>query len=199
MCYGPSDPQAILELVNKATVLVIGPGLSLTPWGKAFFDKTIGLHKNKVIDADGLNWLAQNPQKSSHWILTPHPGEAARLLNQSTCDVQKNRFQAARALKEKYGGVIVLKGAGTIIIDEDDTLTLQEGGFPVLATGGTGDVLAGLIGGLLSQGLSLSLAAKIGVSVHANAAKHQQEKGERGMLASDLFLSLRSLLNPDLQ
>lgn len=199
MCYGPSQPEEIQSVLEKATVLVLGPGLSQTPWGKTFFEAGLKTEKCMVVDADGLNWLANTPQKRSNWILTPHPGEAARLLGSSTQEVQKNRFEAVHALQKKYGGIIVLKGAGTLILDDEQHLSIQAGGFPVLATGGTGDVLAGLIGGLLSQKLSLSFAAKIGVNVHAQAAKREQEKGRRGMLASDLFLSLRELLNPKLK
>lgn len=196
MCYGFDHDHDIQPLLAKATTIVLGPGLSETKWGKAFFQAGLKSTLPMVVDADGLNWLAQFPQKRDQWILTPHPGEAGRLLGKTTAFVQQDRIGAAFALQKKYGGVIVLKGAGTLIVDAEGEITINVGGFPGLATGGTGDVLAGLIGGLIAQKLSLSDAAKIAVSVHAMAASEEQLLGERGMLASDLFLHIRSLLNP---
>jgi len=194
MCYGPKHPKKVQALLNKATVLVLGPGLTQTAWAEKFFQTALGLNKSLVIDADGLNILAHVALKRANWVLTPHPAEAARLLNQSTASVQQDRIAAAKALHKKYGGVIVLKGAGTIIFDGKE-LFINGGGFPILATGGTGDILAGLIGGLAGQGLSLLQAAKIAVCVHTGAAALEQSLGVRGMVASDLFLHIRDLIN----
>jgi NAD(P)H-hydrate epimerase len=196
MCYGFSSPKELNELMQKVTVVVLGPGLGQSKWSEKFFLATMAADKPLVVDADGLNWLARHRQKRANWILTPHPGEAARLLQLSTVAVQNNRIEAALKLQQRYGGVIVLKGAGTIIVDENQKIYINSGSCAALATGGTGDVLAGMIGALLAQGLSLSLAAKIAVSVHLNAAQMEQTLGERGMIASDLFLHIRSLLNP---
>jgi ADP-dependent NAD(P)H-hydrate dehydratase / NAD(P)H-hydrate epimerase len=196
MCYSDTKPKALQFLFKKITVFVLGPGLSETPWGKEFFKAIIPFKAMMVVDADGLNWLARYPQKRNNWILTPHPGEAARLLKTTVKKIQDNRLESVKALQEKFGGVIVLKGAGTLIAGPDEEVFIQMGGFPVLATGGTGDVLAGLIGGLLAQGVNAFAAAKIAVSVHANAAQLEESMGARGMLASDLFLHIRSLLNP---
>lgn len=195
MCYGWEDPAPLANLLERATLIVLGPGLSQTKWGEQFFAATLKTTKSLVVDADGLNWLAKYPQKRQQWILTPHPGEAARLLECSTKEVQSNRIEAAKAIQKKYGGITVLKGAGTIVFD-GSSLFVNVGTFPALGTGGTGDVLAGLIGGLAAQGLSLLLSAQLGVSVHSLAAELEQSLGERGMLASDLFLHIRSLLNP---
>ncbi|MGE3320041.1 MAG: NAD(P)H-hydrate dehydratase [Candidatus Berkiella sp.] len=194
MCYAPSDPKECTELYLRASVVVLGPGLAQNEWGKRFFQSALSLQKPMVVDADGLNWLAKSPQ-SGNWLLTPHPGEAARLLNQSIEQVQADRVQAALLLQQRYGGVIVLKGAGTVIVDEQGKVYINGGGIPALATAGSGDVLAGLIGGLLAQGLSLKQAALLGVSVHAEAAIIEQSLGERGMIASELLLHIRSLLN----
>lgn len=194
MCYTPKKAKDCTELLARANVLVVGPGLSQNAWGKHFFQAAIASDKTKVVDADALNWLAQYPQKSDHWVLTPHPGEAARLLKQTVAEVQQDWLQAATLLQQRYGGVVVLKGAGTIIVSKDDVV-VHPGGIPALATAGTGDVLAGLIGGLLAQKLSLMQAAMLGVSVHAQAALIEQSFGERGMIASDLLLHIRSLLN----
>ncbi len=196
LCYGFCRPKEMRFILDVATVLVLGPGLSQNSWGKKFFKETLQ-HSNKpcIVDADGLNWLADFPQQRENWILTPHPKEAARLLGITTAKVQENRIKAAVALKEKFGGVIVLKGAGTIVVLENGKIMLNVGGFPALSTGGTGDVLAGLIAGLVGQKLSLSQAACLAVSVHAQAACLEQTLGERGMLASDLFLHIRNLVN----
>lgn len=195
MCYGLADPKSLPNLLDHATLIVLGPGLSQSKWAEQFFTVTLKTTKPLIVDADGLNWLAKYPQNREQWILTPHPGEAARLLGCSTQEVQGNRIEAAKAIQRKYGGITVLKGAGTIIYDGHN-LFVNIGGFPALGTGGTGDVLAGLIGGLAAQGLSLLLAAQLGVSVHSLAAQCEQSLGARGMLASDLFLHVRSLLNP---
>lgn len=195
MCYAPSEPNHCTPLLSRVTVCVVGPGLGQTDWGKTFFQTAVSLQKPMVIDADGLNWLAKLPQHSQDWVLTPHPGEAARLLNQSIEQVQADRVQAAKTLQQRFGGVVVLKGAGTVIVDDAGKVFINEGGNPVLATAGSGDVLAGLIGGLLAQGLTLAQAALLGVSVHTHAASLEQLLGERGMIASDLLLHIRSLLN----
>ncbi|MBS0288225.1 MAG: NAD(P)H-hydrate dehydratase [Proteobacteria bacterium] len=196
MCYGLNHPKEMQTLLMAATVVILGPGLSQNSWGKKFFQFSVNSNKPMIVDADGLNWLAKYPQKRENWILTPHPGEAARLLNVSTKEIQQDRVSAAKALKQKYGGVIVLKGAGTIVVAENGDLAINGGGFPALATGGTGDILAGLMGSLVAQKLSLSSAATLAVSVHTAAAALESTMGERGMLASDLFLHIRNLLNP---
>ncbi|MBI2790963.1 MAG: NAD(P)H-hydrate dehydratase [Gammaproteobacteria bacterium] len=197
MCYGLSHPKELKELFERATFIILGPGLSQSKWGEKFFHDAIKTTKPCLIDADGLNWLAKYPQNRNNWILTPHPGEAARLLGTTTQQVQQDRISAAFALEDKYGGVIVLKGAGSIVVTENRDMFVNIGGFPALASGGTGDVLAGLIGGLAAQGLTLGNAACLGVSVHTNAAYLEQTIGARGMLASDLFLHMRTLVNFD--
>jgi hydroxyethylthiazole kinase-like uncharacterized protein yjeF len=195
MCYAQDDPKDCAELFSRVSVVVAGPGLSQNSWGEHFFKAALALQKPGVLDADALNWLAKSPQQLMNWVLTPHPGEAARLLNQSIEDVQADRIAAAVALQQRYGGVIVLKGAGTVVVDSDGKIFINEGGIPALSTAGSGDILAGLIGGLLAQGLTMSQAAKLGVSVHTHAALIEQSFGERGMIASDLLLHCRSLLN----
>ncbi len=195
MCYSSPNFKGLKNLWPRVSVFVLGPGLGDNAWSKTFFQSALKLNKSMVVDADGLNWLARFPQKRNNWILTPHPGEAARLLRTTVPQIQANRLESVKALQEKYGGVIVLKGAGTLIASEGEDIFLQAGGLPVLATGGTGDVLGGIIGGLVAQGMPLFQAAKLGVSVHANAAELEQSLGARGMLASDLFLHIRSLLN----
>jgi NAD(P)H-hydrate epimerase len=187
MCHGVESAKQLVGLLEKATVLVIGPGLGQSDWAKELFMATITAQKLLIIDADGLNLLSRSPVKNPDWILTPHPGEAARLLNCSTTEIQQDRFVAVSAIQAKYGGIAVLKGAGTLIASENDC-AVSGTGNPGMASGGMGDVLAGVIAGLLAQGLSLKNAAQQGVYNHGLAADLAAEKaGERGLLASDLM------------
>ena len=149
----------------------------------------------QVVDADALNLLAQEPARRDDWILTPHPGEAARLLGVSTEQIQADRLHAVHALQQRYGGVCVLKGAGTLVCTSE-SIALCEAGNPGMASGGMGDVLTGIIAGFLAQGLSLMDAAKAGVYIHATAGDRAAQEGERGLLASDLLPHLRKLVNP---
>ena len=147
-----------------------------------------------VLDADGLNWLAENPSRREDWVLTPHPGEAARLLGRTTAQVQDDRAASARELRERYGGVAVLKGAGTYV--QGESLALCPFGNPGMAVGGMGDVLCGLIAGLLAQGLGAETAARASVLAHALAGDRAAARGERGLVPGDLLDELRPLLNP---
>jgi len=195
MCHGVETAVQLSALLEKVDVVVVGPGLGQSAWAKALFNAAIVSGKPLVIDADGLNLLANSPTTNPDWILTPHPGEAARLLNRSTADVQQDRFAAVLSLQGRYGGVAILKGAGTLIASEQ-ALAVSNTGNPGMASGGMGDVLAGVIAGLLAQGLSLQDAARQGVYNHGLAADLATEKdGERGLLASDLMPYLRQLVN----
>jgi NAD(P)H-hydrate epimerase len=150
-----------------------------------------------VVDADALNLLAAEPRFRGDWVLTPHPGEAARLLKMTTAQVQADRFTAAAEVALRYGGICVLKGAGTLIANREQGLALCDCGNPGMASGGMGDVLTGLIAGLLAQGLTLWQAARAGVYLHGRAGDlAAQAGGERGMLALDLMSPLRELVNP---
>jgi hydroxyethylthiazole kinase-like uncharacterized protein yjeF len=148
-----------------------------------------------IIDADGLNLLARLPEKKPDWILTPHPGEAARLLCCSTAEIQENRFSSVLAIQAKYDGTAVLKGIGTLIASPGE-IAVSTTGNPGMASGGMGDVLSGVIAGLLAQNFSLKNAAQQGVFCHGKAADLAAEKGgERGLLARDLMPYLRLLVN----
>ena len=148
-----------------------------------------------IVDADALNLLAKDPIQNDNWVLTPHPGEAARLLDCDTTQVQSDRFAAARELQQRYGGVIVLKGSGTIIINGEGDVAVCTAGNPGMASGGMGDVLTGVIAGLVAQGLSNDTATCLGVCLHAEAADRAATNGERGMLATDLMSHIRTLVN----
>lgn len=184
------------SLLERATVLVIGPGLGQGSWGREMMSAICGVAKPAVIDADGLNLLAQSPVYREDWVLTPHPAEAARLLGSTTGRVQADRFVAVRQLQQRYGGAVVLKGAGSLVCDGGRSIGVSVEGNPGMASAGMGDVLSGVIGALLAQGMAVGQAARVGVALHAAAADRAAASGERGLLASDLMPCLRTLVNP---
>lgn len=196
MCHGIVDSKDLDPLLDRVTTIVIGPGLGQSEWGEHLLKRILLTSLPLVVDADGLNILSKIDGARHHWVLTPHPGEASHLLKQSTADIQKDRLGALLKLQSHFGGIIVLKGAGTLITDEKQQIWQCGIENPVLATGGTGDVLSGVIGALIAQGLSLIDAAKLAVIVHATAADIISEnEGNRGMKASDLFDPIHFLLN----
>lgn len=196
MCVGIENPADLLSLLDRASVKVLGPGLGTSDWSYAIWETAVHYPVPTVIDADGLNLLAKFPHYSENWILTPHPGEAARLLQVNTEQVQRDRFAAIHLLQKNFGGACVLKGPGSLIIGADLLPRVCTDGNPGMATGGMGDILSGVIGGLLAQGLSLVEATRLGVLVHGKAADHAAKLGERGMMATDLLPYLRTLVNP---
>ncbi|MET1256630.1 NAD(P)H-hydrate dehydratase [Aliikangiella maris] len=186
------------------SALVIGPGLGQSLWGRTWLRRILGLSHSdylniaKVFDADALNILAREPTFDNHRILTPHPGEAARLLDMTTQEIHQDRYAASAMIAQRYGGVCVLKGAGTIISDAFGRQTVCPVGNPGMASGGMGDVLSGIIGGLLAQQYALFDAAVMGVCIHGEAADYAAgtEQKYRGLLASDLIDYLPPLVNP---
>ncbi|MDX5629060.1 MULTISPECIES: bifunctional ADP-dependent NAD(P)H-hydrate dehydratase/NAD(P)H-hydrate epimerase [unclassified Brenneria] len=181
-----------------ADVVAIGPGLGQDEWGKNALRLAENCNKPMLWDADALNLLAIDPHKRQNRVLTPHPGEAARLLNCRVSDIESDRLLAVQKLVKRYGGVVVLKGAGTVIAGEQGQLAIADVGNPGMATGGMGDVLSGIIGGLLAQKLSLYDAACAGCVVHgASADWLAARRGTRGMLATDLMPVLSRYVNPE--
>ena len=196
MCHQVAGADDVGKLLGSATVVVIGPGLGKSNWAKSLLYKVLCTKIPKVLDADSLNLLAENPTQREDWILTPHPGEASQLLNISCQKIQRDRFKMIRRLAQRYRGVVILKGAGTLIKGKKDEISVCPAGNPGMATGGMGDILSGVIGGLLAQRLSLMTSAQAGVFIHSLAAdRAAAEGGERGLLATDLFPHLRSLVN----
>jgi len=195
MCRGVESVDEMQVLLQKASVIAIGPGLGLNDWGLRIFESVIQESKPLVVDADALTLLSQYPTRKDNWVLTPHPGEAGRLLGTHSVDIQRDRFAAAKAIQSKYGGICVLKGAGTII-HNGETTSVCPTGNPGMASGGMGDILTGVIAGLVAQGDSIHSAAETGVFVHGQAADIAATDGERGLLASDLLEPLRRLVNP---
>lgn len=195
MSYPAERDNEIAFLLEKADVVAIGPGLGKSEWSATLFAAVLNTVKPLIVDADGLNLLAIEPSQRDNWILTPHPGEAARLLDISIKEVQADRFSAVKQLAEKFGGTVILKGCGSLIYSEGITYLCDEGN-PGMASGGMGDVLTGIIASLLAQGFSLTDAAKVGVHLHAAAGDAAAKgAGERGLLASDLMPSIRRLVN----
>lgn len=195
--YGVTGPADLAPLLARVRVVAIGPGLQRNGWGGRLFSAALEAQRPMVVDADGLHWLTQEPVCRQDWILTPHPGEAASLLGMSAEAVQADRFAAARAIANKFGGVCVLKGAGTIVCSAGEEISdLCDAGNPGMASAGMGDVLTGVIAALLAQGLAPRDAARLGVWLHARAGDEAAERGgEIGLVASDLFAPLRDLVN----
>ena len=185
-------------LLNRATVIALGPGLGQDEWARALWQRGLDTGHRKVLDADALNLLAREPHRRDDWVLTPHPGEAAALLGTETPAVQADRLGALRALNERFGGVTVLKGHGTLIGTAGQLPLLVDAGNPGMATAGMGDVLTGVVAGLLAQLAAEPVrTAAAAAFAHGAAGDHAARAGQRGTLAGDLFPALRSILNPD--
>lgn len=189
------SPEKREPLLSRATTLIIGPGMGRAAWGNSWWAVLKKNNLPQVVDADALNVLSEAPFKHPSWILTPHCREAARLLNCSVDDVNNNREKAVTQLVEKYGGVVILKGYNTLIQGEGTEIFYCTLGNPGMATAGMGDILSGILGGLLAQKIPPIEAAKLGVYLHASAADSAAEAGMRGMLASDLLPFIRTTVN----
>lgn len=193
------DADSLTSGLARADGVVIGPGLGQAEWGRALLDVALAAGKPLLLDADALNLLAMHTLPLPPGaILTPHPGEAARLLDISTADVQHDRYRAVHALRDRYGCVVVLKGAGSLVAAPGEITRVIAAGNPGMAVGGMGDVLSGVIAALHSQGLSAFDAASCGALLHAVAGDAAaREGGERGLLPSDLMPWLRRFANPE--
>ncbi|WP_191905865.1 NAD(P)H-hydrate dehydratase [Nitrincola iocasae] len=196
MALGVGSGQEVVPLLEKASVVVAGPGLGNSAWADQLMQQVLSSDKFQVLDADALNYLTSATDRYSYRrVITPHPGEAARLLGCSVSEVQQDRFAAIKALQLRFGGTVVLKGAGSLTFD-GDVIHLCSAGNPGMASGGMGDVLSGIIGALMAQGLKPVDAARLGVYAHAVAADRCVAKsGERGLLATDLIPEVRRVLN----
>ena len=181
-------------LAERADVVAVGPGLGHGAAASASFARIISGDYPLVVDADALRLLAAEPWQRDDWVLTPHPGEASALLDTTIAAVQDDRLAAARALVARYGGSVVLKGAGSVVSDGGRPAIVKHGN-PGMGSGGMGDVLTGVIAGLIAQGFSPAVAARVGACIHSAAADRAARDGERGMLARDLMPHLRALVN----
>jgi len=198
MCHAVESAADLSVLLKKVTVVIVGPGLGQSDWGKELLSVVLQTRLPLVVDADALNLLAADPVQRGHWVLTPHPGEAARLLSCATQKVQRDRFKSVQALADQYNAVAVLKGNGSLVFSrERQHVWLCSQGNPGMATAGMGDILTGVIAALIAQGLSLENAARIGVMVHASAGDDAAKEGQRGMMATDLLGGIRRWVNRD--
>lgn len=194
MSAGISSSNQLMALIEPATVLVVGPGMGQHSWGRSLLSAAANAERPQVWDADALNQLAAGlVQLPKDCVITPHPGEAARLLGISTKEVQADRPAAARALAKKFDAVCVLKGSGSLVATPTGELALANHGHPAMATGGLGDVLSGVIGALLAQKMPAFDAACLAVWLHALAGEKCGASG-RGMAAADLIPVIRTLL-----
>lgn len=197
LMLAPDTAQSLSESrhFSLAKVMLIGPGLGQASWSSSLFDMVVEQEKPLVVDADALQLLAKTPMKKAHWVLTPHPGEAAKLLGCSIADIEKDRFAVVKAIAKQYGGICVLKGAGTLISDGHQ-VWINTTGNSGMASGGMGDVLSGIIAALLMQLSSPIEATRLAVYLHGKAAdKIAKQHGKIGMLASDLLAPIQQLLN----
>ena len=205
MVRGVRRGKQLALLLKQVNVIVIGTGLGQTSWSEDLFRTCMKTSVPIVLDADGLNILARlYPEMGSkalprgNWILTPHPAEAGRLLGCGPGDVQKDRVEIAQTLSERYDAVVALKGCGTVVADQSGRYAICPLGNPGMASAGTGDVLAGVIGAMVAQQLDLWDATTTGVVAHAHAGDLAAEEiGQRGMLASDITDRLPTVLNPN--
>lgn len=197
MCVGIEDAAQLEPWLQAADGVVLGPGLGQSAWARTAWERVLASDLPLVLDADGLNLLAEDGRTRGRWILTPHPGEASRLLGTSTRDIQADRPEAVVRIANAFQGMAILKGAGTVVAGPDEgPVRLCDRGNPGMATAGMGDVLAGILGGLLVQSGDLSAVARAGVWVHAACGDAAARGGERGMLAGDLMAHIREAVNP---
>lgn len=196
MPRGVSSDEEFTPLLEAADVLVAGPGLGDSAWSRQLLHRSLASGKPALLDADALTMRAKGVVEdpgAGPRIMTPHPGEAARLLGTTAAAVQADRFAAIEELQARYSATVVLKGNGSLIADREQTL-LCDYGNPGMASGGMGDVLSGVIGSLWAQGLTTIEAAALGTCLHGAAADIAAEEGQRGLLATDLLPRLRALL-----
>ena len=202
MARAVDDIDTLRPLLDSATVVAVGPGLGNSAWSASMLDTAMDMAldagKPLVIDADALNALARrDPRALGAAVLTPHPGEAARLLGSTVAEVEHNRIASAGQLAARYSCAVVLKGAGTVVTAPGEIPVIIDAGNPGMATGGMGDVLTGVIAAVIAQGHSCFDAAICGALLHAAAGDAAaRDGGERGLLPSDLFVPLRRLANP---
>ncbi|MFZ6872736.1 NAD(P)H-hydrate dehydratase [Undibacterium sp. Di27W] len=206
--YDSLHPEIMFRLAEDINMVdacvVIGPGLGTSARAHALLSTALQTARALVIDADALNLMAADKTlqkllnaRSGPCIITPHPLEAARLLNKKVSDIQKDRLQAAHELAQQYHATVILKGSGSVICDPDGNLLINTTGNPALASGGTGDVLAGVAGALLAQACTAMDAARIAAWVHGQAADELVANGTGpiGLTASELLPVIRANIN----
>ncbi len=193
-----SDHKNLPHIIDSVDVIAIGPGLGQDQWAMGLYDAVLESNKPLILDADALNILAKNPQQKEDWVLTPHPGEAARLLACSNSEIQSDRLKSLKNLCDGFGGVVLLKGQNTLIGRKAKIPHMISAGNPGMSTAGMGDLLTGIISGLYAQfrDQDLQLLTSVSALIHSTAGDRAASSGERGIVATDLFVELKDLLNP---
>jgi NAD(P)H-hydrate epimerase len=199
----PESFERIERLADRCDALCVGPGATRDTGAQSLMERVLReVHLPAVLDADGLSVLTAHPSlladRRADTVLTPHPGECARLLGVGTDDVQMDRIAAVRQAAERFGAVVVLKGGRTLVADgrtgraaDSIPVSLNTAGNPGLATAGSGDTLTGIIGALLGQGMDAADAARLGVYLHARSGDIAAARlGQAGMVAGDITESL---------
>ena len=194
MVWPVSTAEELLALLDDTHTVALGPGLGRVEWSKSLFKAGLDSNAPMVVDADALNLLAEQgieritDQRADNWILTPHPAEAARLLDCNVTDIQRDRVTSARTIASRFKAVVVMKGCGTVIVTPGGEYAICPMGNPGMATAGSGDVLTGIIAALLAQGLNCLDAAIGGVVAHAAAGDlAAQIFGEKSVIAGDII------------
>ncbi len=193
-------PREAVGKVSKYDVLLVGPGLGQNDQAAKIMEDLLSSNlPPAVIDGDGLNLLSKRgdwwKKLGNEVILTPHPGEMAGLTGLTVSKIQSDRINVAQYFAKEWNKIIILKGANTVIISPTGEIKISSFANPVLATAGTGDILAGVIAGMLAQGLDCFSAASVGVYIHGLAGELVRKKiGDAGMLASDLLPILPQVL-----
>ena len=195
ICHALRSATGLQPLLRAADAVAIGPGLGLERRAQKFLDAAADAGEPLVVDADALTLLSRHPRQRANWILTPHPGEAARLLGTDIASVQRNRLESVHAIVARYGGICVLKGAGTLVHSATAGTRVCDRGNPGMATAGTGDVLTGIIAALLASGGDVLQSALAGVLLHAESGDRAARKGQRGLIAGDLIAELHRAVN----
>jgi NAD(P)H-hydrate epimerase len=181
--------------LSKASAIVVGPGIANSAWAQMMLEQVFTSNLPIIVDAGALDYIKSHQLSSTQWILTPHAGEAARLLGINPEQLQADRLLSAINIQQQFGGITVLKGHNTLIADANN-LFLCPYGNPGMASAGMGDLLVGVIGGLLAQHFDLLKSACLGVCLHSYAGDlAEKHKGMTGMLASELISYIRSLIN----
>jgi len=186
-------PASVGALLERATAIVVGPGLGAGAWGKELSELAFKYNKPMVIDADGLRYLPSRREEAT--LITPHPGEAARLLCLSTEQIIAQRFQSAKTLTQQFNCITLLKGRGSTLVSPDGEVGVLDEGSPAMAVAGMGDVLAGLLGSLLAQGYDGWDAMRLGAALHGRAGEMAGECGVVGTRATELCHEIRLLMN----
>lgn len=204
-CFGISSIEPLLKIMERKDVLVVGPGLGSNPELENVIRALLESWQGPlVLDADGLNHIGDRSRLQSipekvrrKWVFTPHPGELSRLLKVPAAEINANRMDTAWSAHQELGVNLVLKGAPTIIAG-DNRMYINSTGNPAMGTAGMGDVLTGIIGGLLAQGMDPFLAAAAGVYAHGRAGDHLSSRyGKRGIIASDMLKVIPLMLSAE--